>query len=165
MSLPWASGLERRGVRASWGWVRGTSWGRRGELEAAEGESVSKWGVEGRRGAGSAEVPATLGGCRGWGWSHSPGLSPQSSQPSTTSPFKQEVFVYSPSPSSESPSLAAAATPIIMSRSPTGRWHLMVCPRDHRQELELCPDHCSWGLCPRCTKLARFHPNPKARGP
>nr|XP_021526960.1 rap1 GTPase-activating protein 2 [Aotus nancymaae] len=42
-----------------------------------------------------------------------------SSQPSTTSPFKQEVFVYSPSPSSESPSLGAAATPIIMSRSPT----------------------------------------------
>uniref|UniRef100_G1PIJ8 RAP1 GTPase activating protein 2 n=1 Tax=Myotis lucifugus TaxID=59463 RepID=G1PIJ8_MYOLU len=42
-----------------------------------------------------------------------------SSQPSTTSPFKQEVFVYSPSPSSESPSLGAATTPIIMSRSPT----------------------------------------------
>ncbi|XP_032702637.1 rap1 GTPase-activating protein 2 isoform X6 [Lontra canadensis] len=42
-----------------------------------------------------------------------------SSQPSTTSPFKQEVFVYSPSPSSENPSLGAAATPIIMSRSPT----------------------------------------------
>uniref|UniRef100_A0A2R8MKR6 RAP1 GTPase activating protein 2 n=1 Tax=Callithrix jacchus TaxID=9483 RepID=A0A2R8MKR6_CALJA len=41
-----------------------------------------------------------------------------SSQPST-SPFKQEVFVYSPSTSSESPSLGAAATPIIMSRSPT----------------------------------------------
>lgn len=56
----------------------------------------------------------------------SPHLSPQSSQPSTTSPFKQEVFVYSPSPSSESPSLGAAATPIIMSRSPTGQWHLMV---------------------------------------
>ncbi|ELV11156.1 Rap1 GTPase-activating protein 2, partial [Tupaia chinensis] len=50
-----------------------------------------------------------------------------SSQPSTTSPFKQEVFVYSPSPSSESPSLGAAATPIIMSRSPTGQWHLGVC--------------------------------------
>ncbi|EDL12771.1 GTPase activating RANGAP domain-like 4 [Mus musculus] len=43
----------------------------------------------------------------------------KSSQPSTTSPFKQEVFAYSPSPSSESPSLGAAATPIIMSRSPT----------------------------------------------
>nr|XP_045014236.1 rap1 GTPase-activating protein 2 isoform X5 [Jaculus jaculus] len=42
-----------------------------------------------------------------------------SSQPSTTSPFKQEVFVYSPSPSSENPGLGAAATPIIMSRSPT----------------------------------------------
>ena len=56
---------------------------------------------------------------------HSPSLSPQSSQPSTTSPFKQEVFVYSPSPSSESPSLAAAAAPIIMSRSPTGQWHLV----------------------------------------
>lgn len=55
----------------------------------------------------------------------SPSLSPQSSQPSTTSPFKQEVFVYSPSPSSESPSLGAAATPIIMSRSPTGRWCLV----------------------------------------
>ncbi|KAK1331485.1 hypothetical protein QTO34_009442 [Cnephaeus nilssonii] len=44
-----------------------------------------------------------------------------SSQPSTTSPFKQEVFVYSSSPSSESPSLGAATTPIIMSRSPTGK--------------------------------------------
>lgn len=55
----------------------------------------------------------------------SPSLSPQSSQPSTTSPFKQEVFVYSPSPSSESPSLGAAATPIIMSRSPTGWWSLV----------------------------------------
>uniref|UniRef100_A0A5F8A680 RAP1 GTPase activating protein 2 n=1 Tax=Macaca mulatta TaxID=9544 RepID=A0A5F8A680_MACMU len=42
-----------------------------------------------------------------------------SSQPSTTSPFRQEVFVYSPSPSGESPSLGAAATPIIMGRSPT----------------------------------------------
>ncbi|MEJ1273231.1 RAP1 GTPase activating protein 2 [Cricetulus griseus] len=42
-----------------------------------------------------------------------------SSQPSTTSPFKQEVFAYSPSPSSESPGVGAAATPIIMSRSPT----------------------------------------------
>ncbi|XP_030876149.1 rap1 GTPase-activating protein 2-like isoform X1 [Leptonychotes weddellii] len=42
-----------------------------------------------------------------------------SSQPSTTSPFKQEVFVYSPSPSSESPSPGAPATPIIVSRSPT----------------------------------------------
>ncbi|KAF5911720.1 hypothetical protein HPG69_015698 [Diceros bicornis minor] len=42
-----------------------------------------------------------------------------SSQPSTTSPFKQEAFVYSQSPSSESPSLGAAATPIIISRSPT----------------------------------------------
>ncbi|XP_045155883.1 rap1 GTPase-activating protein 2 [Echinops telfairi] len=44
-----------------------------------------------------------------------------SSQLSTTSPFKQEVFVYSPSPSSESPTagLGVAATPIIMSRSPT----------------------------------------------
>ncbi|XP_055475453.1 rap1 GTPase-activating protein 2 isoform X5 [Psammomys obesus] len=42
-----------------------------------------------------------------------------SSQPSTTSPFKQEVFIYSPSLSGESPSLGAAATPIIMSRSPT----------------------------------------------
>lgn len=57
----------------------------------------------------------------------SPGLSPQSSQPSTTSPFKQEVFVYSPSPSSESPSQGAAATPIIMSRSPTGQWCLAIC--------------------------------------
>nr|XP_054111657.1 rap1 GTPase-activating protein 2-like [Callithrix jacchus] len=42
----------------------------------------------------------------------------RSSQPST-SPFRQEVFVYSPSMSSESPSLGAAATPIIMSQSPT----------------------------------------------
>lgn len=52
-------------------------------------------------------------------WLCSPSFSPQSSQPSTTSPFKQEVFAYSPSPSSESPSLGATATPIIMSRSPT----------------------------------------------
>ncbi|XP_061325898.1 rap1 GTPase-activating protein 2 isoform X10 [Pezoporus flaviventris] len=41
------------------------------------------------------------------------------SQPSTASPFKQDVFVYSASPGSESPSAAAAATPVIMSRSPT----------------------------------------------
>ncbi|XP_063107112.1 rap1 GTPase-activating protein 2 isoform X3 [Cavia porcellus] len=42
-----------------------------------------------------------------------------SSQPSTTSPFKQDVFFYSQSSSSESPGMGAAATPIIMSRSPT----------------------------------------------
>uniref|UniRef100_A0A8C3CVB1 RAP1 GTPase activating protein 2 n=1 Tax=Cairina moschata TaxID=8855 RepID=A0A8C3CVB1_CAIMO len=42
------------------------------------------------------------------------------SQPSTASPFKQDVFVYSASPGSESPSMGAAATPVIMSRSPTG---------------------------------------------
>uniref|UniRef100_A0A8B9ZGK4 RAP1 GTPase activating protein 2 n=1 Tax=Anas platyrhynchos TaxID=8839 RepID=A0A8B9ZGK4_ANAPL len=41
------------------------------------------------------------------------------SQPSTASPFKQDVFVYSASPGSESPSMGAAATPVIMSRSPT----------------------------------------------
>ncbi|XP_074701636.1 rap1 GTPase-activating protein 2 isoform X5 [Strix aluco] len=41
------------------------------------------------------------------------------SQPSTASPFKQDVFVYSASPGSESPSVGAAATPVIMSRSPT----------------------------------------------
>uniref|UniRef100_A0A7M4EQY8 RAP1 GTPase activating protein 2 n=1 Tax=Crocodylus porosus TaxID=8502 RepID=A0A7M4EQY8_CROPO len=41
------------------------------------------------------------------------------SQPSTASPFKQDVFVYSSSPSNENPSAAAAATPVIMSRSPT----------------------------------------------
>ncbi|XP_064892625.1 rap1 GTPase-activating protein 2 isoform X6 [Columba livia] len=41
------------------------------------------------------------------------------SQPSTASPFKQDVFVYGASPGSESPSVAAAATPVIMSRSPT----------------------------------------------
>ncbi|KAM7139485.1 rap1 GTPase-activating protein 2 isoform 1-T1 [Macrochelys suwanniensis] len=41
------------------------------------------------------------------------------SQPSTASPFKQDVFVYSSSPSNENPSMAAAATPVIMSRSPT----------------------------------------------
>ncbi|XP_078535445.1 rap1 GTPase-activating protein 2 isoform X2 [Lissotriton helveticus] len=39
-----------------------------------------------------------------------------SSQPSTASPYKQEVFLYSPSPSSD---LHSAATPVIMSRSPT----------------------------------------------
>lgn len=44
----------------------------------------------------------------------------QGSQPSTASPFKQDVFVYSASPGSESPSMGAAATPVIMSRSPTG---------------------------------------------
>uniref|UniRef100_A0A8C2YGF1 RAP1 GTPase activating protein 2 n=1 Tax=Coturnix japonica TaxID=93934 RepID=A0A8C2YGF1_COTJA len=41
------------------------------------------------------------------------------SQPSTASPFKQDVFIYSASPSSDSPSMGAAATPVIMSRSPT----------------------------------------------
>lgn len=65
----------------------------------------------------------SCGNCLGVHWPCSPSFSPQSSQPSTTSPFKQEVFVYSPSPSSENPSLGAAATPIIMSRSPTGQWH------------------------------------------
>lgn len=65
--------------------------------------------------------------CLGVHWPCSPSFSPQSSQPSTTSPFKQEVFVYSPSPSSENPSLGAAATPIIMSRSPTGQWHEKMC--------------------------------------
>uniref|UniRef100_A0A8D2PRN4 RAP1 GTPase activating protein 2 n=1 Tax=Zosterops lateralis melanops TaxID=1220523 RepID=A0A8D2PRN4_ZOSLA len=40
------------------------------------------------------------------------------SQPSTASPFKQDVFVYSASPGSESPGVGA--TPVIMSRSPTG---------------------------------------------
>ncbi|NWR08497.1 RPGP2 protein, partial [Paradoxornis webbianus] len=39
------------------------------------------------------------------------------SQPSTASPFKQDVFVYSASPGSESPGVGA--TPVIMSRSPT----------------------------------------------
>uniref|UniRef100_A0A803XT50 RAP1 GTPase activating protein 2 n=1 Tax=Meleagris gallopavo TaxID=9103 RepID=A0A803XT50_MELGA len=42
------------------------------------------------------------------------------SQPSTASPFKQDVFIYSASPGSDSPSVGAAATPVIMSRSPTG---------------------------------------------
>ncbi|XP_060115466.1 rap1 GTPase-activating protein 2 [Heteronotia binoei] len=41
------------------------------------------------------------------------------SQPSTASPFKQDIFVYSPSQSTESPGLASAATPVIMNRSPT----------------------------------------------
>ncbi|XP_065588170.1 rap1 GTPase-activating protein 2 isoform X3 [Cyrtonyx montezumae] len=41
------------------------------------------------------------------------------SQPSTASPFKQDVFIYSASPGSDSPSVGAAATPVIMSRSPT----------------------------------------------
>uniref|UniRef100_A0A8C9NGA3 RAP1 GTPase activating protein 2 n=1 Tax=Serinus canaria TaxID=9135 RepID=A0A8C9NGA3_SERCA len=41
------------------------------------------------------------------------------SQPSTASPFKQDVFVYSASPGSESPGAGATATPVIMSRSPT----------------------------------------------
>lgn len=44
----------------------------------------------------------------------------QGSQPSTASPFKQDVFVYSASPGSESPGVGAPATPVIMSRSPTG---------------------------------------------
>lgn len=63
----------------------------------------------------------TAVGLLGIHWLSSPSFSPQSSQPSTTSPFKQEVFAYSPSPSSENPSLGATATPIIMSRSPTGQ--------------------------------------------
>lgn len=45
-------------------------------------------------------------------------LCEQGSQPSTASPFKQDVFVYSASPGSESPGVGA--TPVIMSRSPTG---------------------------------------------
>ena len=48
-----------------------------------------------------------------------PTLSVQGSQPSTASPFKQDVFIYSASPGSDSPSVGAAATPVIMSRSPT----------------------------------------------
>ncbi|NXF12446.1 RPGP2 protein, partial [Smithornis capensis] len=44
-------------------------------------------------------------------------LSEQGSQPSTASPFKQDMFVYSASPGSDSP--GAGATPVIMSRSPT----------------------------------------------
>lgn len=44
----------------------------------------------------------------------------QGSQPSTASPFKQDVFVYSASPGSESPGVGTTATPVIMSRSPTG---------------------------------------------
>uniref|UniRef100_A0A803VMN0 RAP1 GTPase activating protein 2 n=1 Tax=Ficedula albicollis TaxID=59894 RepID=A0A803VMN0_FICAL len=40
------------------------------------------------------------------------------SQPSTASPFRQDVFVYSASPGSESPGVGQA-TPVIMSRSPT----------------------------------------------
>uniref|UniRef100_A0A803V3C8 RAP1 GTPase activating protein 2 n=1 Tax=Ficedula albicollis TaxID=59894 RepID=A0A803V3C8_FICAL len=42
----------------------------------------------------------------------------QGSQPSTASPFRQDVFVYSASPGSESPGVGQA-TPVIMSRSPT----------------------------------------------
>nr|XP_033778586.1 rap1 GTPase-activating protein 2 isoform X2 [Geotrypetes seraphini] len=42
--------------------------------------------------------------------------SVQGSQPSTASPFKQEVFAYSTSPSNENHN---AAAPVIMSRSPT----------------------------------------------
>uniref|UniRef100_A0ABM5EMF4 Rap1 GTPase-activating protein 2 isoform X2 n=2 Tax=Pogona vitticeps TaxID=103695 RepID=A0ABM5EMF4_9SAUR len=41
------------------------------------------------------------------------------SQPSTASPYKQDVFIYSPSQSNENPVLASASTPVIMSRSPT----------------------------------------------
>lgn len=66
-------------------------------------------------------------GLLGMHWPCSPTFSPQSSQPSTTSPFKQEVFAYSPSLSSENPSLGATATPIIMSRSPTGKEHVKIC--------------------------------------
>ncbi|NWY73572.1 RPGP2 protein, partial [Erithacus rubecula] len=40
------------------------------------------------------------------------------SQPSTASPFRQDVFVYSASPGSDSPG-PGQATPVIMSRSPT----------------------------------------------
>lgn len=47
-------------------------------------------------------------------------LPVQGSQPSTASPFKQDMFVYSASPGSDSPSAGAPATPVIMSRSPTG---------------------------------------------
>ncbi|XP_077168361.1 rap1 GTPase-activating protein 2 isoform X4 [Paroedura picta] len=41
------------------------------------------------------------------------------SQPSAASPFKPDVFAYSPSQSPESAGPASAATPVIMSRSPT----------------------------------------------
>lgn len=47
-------------------------------------------------------------------------LREQGSQPSTASPFKQDVFVYSASPGGDSPGVGATATPVIMSRSPTG---------------------------------------------
>lgn len=103
------AGEER--ARRCMGVVRGTAWAWRG---ARAGGSRRKERVQ----AGSGRQ-GPLGSAEG-GPPRSPDLSPQSSQPSTTSPFKQEVFVYSPSPSSESPSLGPATTPIIMSRSPTG---------------------------------------------
>jgi len=67
---------------------------------------MSRGATRHRQGAQDTAVP----------WS----LPMQGSQPSTASPFKQDVFVYSASPGSESPSVGAAATPVIMSRSPTG---------------------------------------------
>ncbi|XP_025721287.1 rap1 GTPase-activating protein 2-like isoform X1 [Callorhinus ursinus] len=83
-----------------------------------------------------------------------------SSQPSMTSPFKQEVFVYSPSPSSESPSPGAPATPIIVSRSPTGQWRLGL----HALWPEgqgLCCDHCSWACASATPNQALSAPAPK----
>lgn len=111
------------------------------------------------RGSGSRAPSWDSCGLLGVHWPCSPGFPPQSSQPSTTSPFKQEVFIYSPSPSGESPSLGAAATPIIMSRSPTGQWHVEVCVMSGGQSCALAavqractPAMLSWLISPflRC---------------
>ncbi|KAI1231699.1 Rap1 GTPase-activating protein 2, partial [Lamprotornis superbus] len=74
------------------------------------------------------------------------------SQPSTASPFKQDVFVYSASPGSESPGVGTTATPVIMSRSPTGQAPTG-CEEPHPDRV-LCRDgpmSCSsvlaWGIC------------------
>lgn len=71
---------------------------------------------------GCDEQDVSRGGEESWWHQRQPCpiCPPQGSQPSTASPFKQDVFVYGASPGSESPSVAAAATPVIMSRSPTG---------------------------------------------
>ncbi|XP_072796185.1 rap1 GTPase-activating protein 2-like, partial [Vicugna pacos] len=84
-----------------------------------------------------------------------------SNQPSITSPFKQEVFVYSPSPSSESPSLGAAATPIIMSQNPMG----VKSRNSPRSNLKFCFDKLSHtsSSAVRVTPPT-FHPPPPSWG-
>ncbi|NWI99247.1 RPGP2 protein, partial [Crypturellus undulatus] len=64
------------------------------------------------------------------------------SQPSTASPFKQDVFVYSAGPGNESPG-GATATPVIMSRSPTADMKNRNSPRSNLKFRFDKLSHCS----------------------